>query len=332
MGAFAEARRDAPEPLLSFYRFSMTRRFPATLLFASAVAVAPLSATRLPAQTLDDADFMGRRVACATVLYLHDAWQHYWEGPRKRTNDNIGTLSTQEVSTMGAYGVTKHLTLLATLPYVRTNASQGVLQGQRGLQDLTVAAKMRLLSTPFTSLGTMQVIAVAGAGLPVSDYTPDFLPMSIGSAAKRVIGRGTLSFQSKRGWFVNGSAGYTKRSNVTLARPAYYTNGQLTLSNDVRMPDVSDYVVALGWQGKGWDVIAPLTTQRTLGGGDIRRQDMPFVSNRMDFKRLDARVRYTLPKLPAVMAQVGASRVLRGRNVGQSTGVSAGVVVLGRPW
>jgi hypothetical protein len=89
-------------------------------------------------------------------------------------------------------------------------------------------------------------------------------------------------------------------------------------------------VFALGWQGTGWDVVAPLTTRRTLGGSDIRRQDMPFVSNRMDVQRLDARLRWTLPRLPAAMLQVGGGTVLDGRNVGQSTTFSAGVVLIGR--
>ena len=39
--------------------------------------------------------------------------------------------------------------------------------------------------------------------------------------------------------------------------------------------------------------------QRTQGGGDIRRQDMPFVSNRMDFSKLGGMVMYPIPKLTA---------------------------------
>ena len=66
-----------------------------------------------------------------------------------------------------------------------------------------------------------------------------------------------------------------------------------------------------------------LVQQRTLGGGDIRRQDMPFVSNRMDFVRLDGGMMYALPK--NVSVRLGAAHVLSGRNVGQSTTFTSGL-------
>lgn len=306
----------------------MIRRLPPlafALLSFSAIA------SPLAAQTLDDAVFMGERVLCASLFLMHDSWNQYWEGDVKRSNGNIGTLTTQEVSWMGAYGVTRKLTLMASVPYVKTTASQGPLEGQRGVQDLVLSAKYKVLSTPLTSAGTLHVIAVGGYGTPVSDYTPDFLPLSIGLGAKRVIGRGTLSFQAKRGWYVNGSTGYTWRSNVKLERPAYYTDNRLTLSDEVRMPNVADYVIAAGYKGHGFNVIVPYTTQRTLGGGDIRRQDMPFVSNRMNFSRIDAKVQYTLPMYRAATVVAGASQVLNGRNVGQAKGYSFGLILAGRP-
>lgn len=274
---------------------------------------------------------MDQRVICAGFFFMRDAWEKYWEGGLKRTNGNIGTVTMQELSWMGAYGVTDQLTVMASLPYVKTNASQGVLQGQRGVQDLTLSAKYKLFSTPLTSRGSLQGIVVAGVGTPVGDYTPDFLPLSIGMQSRRLISRGTLSFQAKQGWYVNGSAGYTWRSNVTLDRPAYYTNGALTLSDEVYMPNVTDFVVAAGYQRPGLNITIPYTTQRTLGGGDIRRNDMPFVSNRMNFSKIDARVQYQIPQLKVASVLVGASRILNGRNVGQSTGFTAGILLAGRP-
>ena len=293
--------------------------------------LAAAGAAPLRAQTLDDAVFMDRGVLCAGLFFKHDSWNQYWEGRLKRTNGNVGMVTTRDVAYMGAYGVTDRVTLMASLPYVRTSASQGPLQGQKGVQDLTLAAKLRLLTTPFTSLGALHVIAVGGYGAPVTDYSPDFLPLSIGLANRRVFGRATLSFQSKRGWYLNSSTGYTWRSNVRLNRSAYFTEGRLMLSDEVRMPNVADYVIAAGYQRPGFLITLPYTTQRTLGGGDIRRQDMPFVSNRMNFSKLEARAQYTLPMFKVASVWLGASRVLDGRNVGQSTGYMAGIVLAGRP-
>jgi hypothetical protein len=57
---------------------------------------------------------------------------------------------------------------------------------------------------------------------------------------------------------------------------------------------------------------------------------MPFVSNRMDFTRIDGRVQYTLPKFRALAVHAGASHVLTGRNVGQSTSIMAGLLLAGK--
>jgi hypothetical protein len=282
------------------------------------------------AQSFDDAIFMDKRVLCAGLVYTREQWTEYWEGALKRDNGNIGTLTTQATSLMGAYGITSRLNVLAMLPFVATNASQGVLQGQSGAQDLTVGVKYDVLTTPLTNAGTLHVIAIASASLPTSDYTPDFYPMSIGSQSRRATARGLLSWQGKKGLYVNAAAAYTARGNVTLERPAYYTNGQLFLSNEVRMPDVRETALTVGYQRTGLVVPVTLTQQRTLGGGDIRRQDMPFVSNRMNFTRLDGRVQYTLPKLPGVALHAGMSHVLTGRNVGQSTGGMVGLLIAGK--
>jgi len=285
--------------------------------------LAALSATSLPAQTLDDGTLLPRRALRLELHYAHDAWSNYWEGSLKRDNQNIGTLTTQSVTWMVAYGVTDRLSVMAILPYVRTRASLGPLQGMQGLQDLTVAAKYRLLSTA-TAQGHLRAMVVGAAGVPVSDYTPDFLPLSIGLASRRLSGRFTLNFQATNGWFLNGSAGYTWRNKVTLDRPAYYTDGQLFLSDEVAMPSVFDFVGTLGYQRGRLCIPISLIKQRTRGGGDIRRQDMPFVSNRMDFLKADAMLMYTLPAPRDLGLTLGATRTLSGRNVGQSTTLSGG--------
>ena len=74
-----------------------------------------------------------------------------------------------------------------------------------------------------------------------------------------------------------------------------------------------------------WQVPIAIVQQHTLGGGDIRRQDMPFVSNRMDFVKLDGALMYALPVPKDMAIRFGAARVLSGRNVGQSTTFTSGL-------
>ena len=291
----------------------------------SACILAALSAGSLRAQSLDDGMLVPRRALQTGLLYAHESWDHYWEGSLNRVNGNIGTLSTQSVTWMAGYGVTDRLSVMASLPYIRTHASQGPLHDMSGVQDLTLAAKYRLLSTPFTDKGTMKVFVVGAAGVPIGNYTPDFLPLSIGLASQRYSGRLTLNFQSHAGWFLNGSGAYTMRNKVKLDRPAYYTDGQLYLSDEVAMPDVLDYAVSLGYQRGRLCIPLSLVQQRTLGGGDIRRQDMPFVSNRMNFVKADAMLMYTLSEPRNLAIRAGVSRVLSGRNVGEATAFTGGL-------
>ena len=86
----------------------MQRLLPAVLL---ALGAAPLGA-----QTIDDGLMMPRKQLCTGFVYMHDSWDRYWEGPLERGNGNIGTLTTQSVSWMGAYGVTDRLNVIAMLP------------------------------------------------------------------------------------------------------------------------------------------------------------------------------------------------------------------------
>ena len=124
---------------------------------------------------------------------------------------------------VGVYGVTHRLNLLSNVPYIWTEASQGVLHGMNGVQDLSIAAKYTLLEREQSPVGALRLLGVFAAAFPLTDYTPDFQPLSIGSASTRLSWRGTASMQGRDGTFVDASGAFTWRSNVTLDRPYYFT-------------------------------------------------------------------------------------------------------------
>ena len=267
---------------------------------------------------------MPKKVVSAGIAYSQDSWDEYWEGTLKRSNGNIGTLTTKSVTFAAGYGLTDNLTFMATLPYVWTHASQGVLSDVSGIQDLTVGAKYRLLRLE-PGRGVLSAIVVGTAAVPMTKYTPDFYPLSIGTGGGRTSARLTLNYQPTDGWFVSGSSAYTFCSNVRLNRYSYYTDGQLYLTNEVAMPNVVENSLSAGYRRGRWQVPLALVQQRTKGGSDIRRQDMPFVSNRMDFTRIEGGVMYALNVPKDLSLRLGAGRVISGRNVGQSTIVSTGL-------
>jgi hypothetical protein len=283
-----------------------------------------VSALPAAAQTIDDGPMKPKNTLSLGLLYAHDSWDEYWEGTLKRANGNIGTLTTQSMTMAAGYSVTDRLGVVAAVPYVWTHASQGVLHDMSGFQDLAIGARFRLLSPGPGRYGTFSAFIGGVAALPTSDYTPDFYPLSIGTAGRRAAGHLTLDFRSNSAWFGNASASYMWCSNVKLNRSSYYTDGQLYLTNEVVMPNVVNYTLNAGVDLGNWRIPVSLVQQRTLGGGDIRRQDMPFVSNRMDFVRLGGGLMYALPK--NVSISVGAAHVLTGRNVGQTTTFTSGLV------
>ena len=281
-------------------------------------------------QTIDDGIMMGRRLLCAGYMYTHDSWDHYWEGALKRINGNIGTVTTESHQMFANYGVTNTLNVIAHIPHVSTNASQGVLAGMSGFQDATLAAKYKFFETQLTETGRLRAIAVVQASTPMTDYTPDFLPLSIGLGSRRIGVRMTGHFRANKGWFINATSSYTWRDDVTLDRPYFYTDGRLTFSDTVPMPSVFDYSISSGYIRGELVLSGAYSEQRTQGGGDIRRQDMPFVSNRMNFSRVSGWAKVPLPKHDALSIVAGYSYVLDGRNVGQSSTITAGVMYLFR--
>jgi hypothetical protein len=92
------------------------------------------------------------------------------------------------------------------------------------------------------------------------------------------------------------------------------------------MPDVFDYVVHVGYLKHGLNTHFRLTQQQTLGGGDIRRQDIPFPSNRMNFTKLGVMAMYPVPKLNPLAVQFSYDYTVTGRNVGQAHAVTIGLL------
>lgn len=269
-------------------------------------------------QTLTDGLMMGKKALCTGFLYTQDQWRDYWEGSLKRDNENIGRITTQSVMWMGTYGVTDKLNIIAMVPYVKTKASQGTVTGLDGIQDITIGAKYNFFRKDFEA-SVFKAFAIGSYGTPVSDYSFDLLPLSIGMGSKRVSGRLTANYRMQMGLYINASAAYTWRSNVTLDRPSYYTGGQLYLTDEVKMPNVFDYQIGVGYVKQSIQGILSYSQQNTLGGADIRRQDMPFVSNRMNFSKIDATVMWYVPKPKNLAVRASAGYTVAGRNVGQST-------------
>lgn len=281
-----------------------------------------LGSNRTMAQTDLDAIMMNKQQFCSGLMYNHASWDNYWEGTLKRNNLNLGTVSTQSVMAMANYGITNNLNVMVGAPYVSTKASAGTLDGMSGVQDISIWVKWRAWKKTYGK-SKISVFALGGISTPLSDYVVDFLPMSIGLGTTNLTGRLMADYQYKK-LSVTGSAAYLARSNVKLDRDAYYDT-EMHLTNEVNMPDAMQFQLRAGFRGKYLLAEALLTNWTTLGGFDITRNNMPFVSNEMNSTMVGFNLKYTLPFFTHLAVLGGANYTVAGRNVGQAMAFNTGV-------
>jgi hypothetical protein len=127
-----------------------------------------------------------------------------------------------------------------------------------------------------------------------------------------------------RGFFVTASGTYQRRSNITIDRTSYFTT-EMHITNEVDMPDMAAFNARTGFRSFRWITEVFFQQNRTLGGFDIRRNDMPFPSNRMNASIGGVHVKFVPKNIAALSLEVGGSYVLDGRNVGQAAEYNASV-------
>ncbi|MGN6211656.1 hypothetical protein [Parafilimonas sp.] len=268
------------------------------------------------AQTDIDGLMMAKNNFCVGPVYSHSSWKNYWEGTLKRDNDNIGTFNSNMFALMGNYGISDRLNVLFGVPYIKNKVTAGTLHKDAGIQDLSLWLKWMPVEKKLGSRSVFSVYTLGGFSTPLTNYQADYLPIAIGLHSTNFSGRLMVDYQNKD-FFATASGTYQYRNNIHIDRTSYYTD-EMHISNEVEMPDMASYNVRTGI--RTFRIVAEAFFQQnyTLGGFDIRRNDMPFPSNRMNASIAGAHFKYILKKLPNLSLEAGGSYVLKGRNVGQA--------------
>ena len=285
-------------------------------LFASLL----LSSYFANAQMMNDGIFMAKGNLCGGVSYSQDSWKNYWEGTLYRENKNLGTLTTQMVTLAGNYGISDRFNVMAMLPYVSVNPSAGTSQGFSGLQDLTMSMKYRLAQTK-----NLSVIGSVGGSIPTNNYVAESMPFSIGNQSKTLFGRGILYYTLPADLALTLVGTYTGRSNVRVDANMHYTNGEAIFTNEILMPNVTNFGGKFGHYSYRWQLEATYDQQITDGTDDIRRNFMPQICNKFDYTKVGFIAAYRIPQLKDLQVMFTGSRVVAGRNVGESTNFSVGI-------
>lgn len=296
------------------YRFWF-RRFSGTILLWGSLSI------MATAQSPTDGIMMQARQTCFGLDFTQDSWQQYWEGTLLRENGNLGTVTRQTLAISANYGLSPRINLIARLPWVSVKASQGQSAPSEGLQDWGFWLKAKIWQS-----GQWAFTGVAGATGPASRYAIDYMPLNLGLGAYEGTLRGILQYHGKKGFYAWAHSGIHLRSNVRIERNYYYTT-QAYYTNLVNMPNAVTWGTSIGQWWKKGALRTELNAEglNTLGGHDIRRQDSPFPSNRMNALRVGGLVQYFHPTLPNFGLIIGYTRTLQGRNFGQSTILSTGL-------
>ncbi len=281
-----------------------------------------LTTIAVVAQTPTDGLMMGKQNICTALMYSRTSWDQYWEGTKFRSNPNLGTVSNQTLTFMGAYGISERLNVIVALPYMRTNASASYMDGQRGLQDFSAWLKYRILKQEI-GFGTLRTFVTAGVSVPTHNYNPDYLPLSLGLHSKTASARLVVDFLTKPGFYVTVQAGYTHRSNISIDRDSYLSDNKLYYTNEVQVPDMADGNVRIGFRNNRFQTDIYLERMAALSGDDIRYNDMPFPTNAMKSTTVGWYGRYNIQQVSIIG---GLNQVLDGRNVGKSSGFMVGVL------
>jgi len=274
------------------------------------------------AQTDIDGLMMRKNFFCVGPTIGTSSWKNYWEGTFKRDNANLGTVRATTAMIMGNFGITDKLNVLFGLPYIKTKASAGNFKGQKGLQDLSLWVKW-VAREQKIGKGNLKGIVMGGYATPVSDYYIDLMATAIGMHSKTGTIRLMVDYELGN-WFATLSGAYMSRSNVTLDRNTYYTT-EMHYTDEVRMPDANNVNFRIGYRSSTWIVEGIVDRFNTLGGFDMTKNNMPFVSNDMEATKLGLHVKYDTDFVNGLSFVADANTTVAGRNVGQSTSFGGGI-------
>jgi hypothetical protein len=277
------------------------------------------------AQTPWDEVMMGKGEICTALIFEHSSWNQYWEGTYLRENANIGTFTRQTAMPMVAMGLTKKINIIASLPYISTNASGGTQAGQSGFQDISISAKVDWIQKKVGN-GRLLFLTNAHFSTPVGNYLSDYMPFSLGAGATEIGLRGIGGYKMDNGLLFRAALAYLWRGQTEVERDYYYDNGSV-YSPYMNVPEALNFHAAIGY----WAFDNRLRMEATymslncLTGDDIRSYNRPQPTNKTEVSQVGAWVQYFIKSDQGLGALAYFNKTLSGRNMGKATTIGVGL-------
>ena len=222
----------------------------------------------------------------------------------------------------GTYGLTDKIDAVVSLPYIQskgqtlgatiddlnaTRPTEGFARSRQGFQDLTALLKFKSYTCEIGS-SILDLLGVASISTPVSNYQSNTgygYIIAIGNRATKYTALGLAHLKTASGVFATGQLGYSLRTG------------------DVPHALVGE--AKLGYAGPKNYVEAYAAFQESHSGTDISEDGFfgSFTGTRVNYVRLGASA--YRPITNGFGLTLGVSTYVAGRNIGKSTGASAGI-------
>ena len=220
------------------------------------------------------------------------------------------------------YGITDKVDVIVSLPYIQSKgkapgtvindlnslySTAGYTNVRQGLQDITGILKFKSYTREIGG-GILDLLGVVSVSTPISNYQTNTgygYIIAIGNQATKYTASGVAHLKTSSGVFATGQVGYSLRTGL--------------------VPNALVGEAKIGYAGPKTYLEGFASFQESNGGTDISELGFNgfFPATRVNYVRLGASA--YRPLANGIGIVLGVSTYVSGRNVGKSTGYSAGV-------
>jgi hypothetical protein len=281
------------------------------------------TAATAQAQSLAGGFMAGKGHGSVVVSGTSERYENVYLAPAKIEGVPIfQEVRVNSLNLYATYGFTDKIDAVVSLPYIQSKGqasgvsisalnneqpSAGFANSRQGLQDVTALLKFKSFSR---EIGTsiLDLLGTVSVSTPVSNYQTNTgygYIIAIGNRATKYSAVGIAHLKTSTGMFATAQVGYSLRTG--------------------EVPNALIGEAKLGYAGPKTYIEGFAAFQESNGGTDISEQGFIgyFPSTRVNYIRVGASA--YRPIASGFGLTLGTSTYVAGRNIGKSTGFSAGV-------
>ena len=292
-------------------------------LLLAALLLTALTPPTLHAQSLVSGFMAGKGHGSAVLSATAERYTSAFLAPDKVQGVPVfQEVRVNSLNLYGTYGLTDKLDAVVSLPYIQSKGQafgatlddlsalypgQGFANTRQGVQDITALLKYKAYSHEIGS-SILDLLAVASYSTPLGNYETNTglgYIIAIGNRATKYTALGVAHLKTAVGVFATGQVGYSLHTG--------------------NVPHALLGEAKLGYAGPKNYIEAYASFQESQGGTDITENgfDGTFTATRVNYVRVGASA--YRPIASGFGITLGVSTYVAGRNIGKSTGGSAGI-------